>query len=140
MARNNLRGTAWATALLLATGGATALLALPGGAYAASTDLLANPGYETGSLSGWSCDPGTASVVAAPVHSGGYALAGAATSSDDAQCEQTVSVQPDTSYTLSGFVQGAYVYLGVTGTGTTAADSWTASAPRRSGPRCAGAT
>ena len=47
-----------------------------------------------------------------------------ATSSDDAQCTQTVSVLPNTSYTLSGYVEGAYVYLGVTG-GT---DTWTPSA------------
>ena len=128
MARKNTRATAWATALLLATG-TSALLALPGGAAAATVNLLADPGFETGSLSGWSCDAGTADVVTTPVHSGSYALAGTPTGSDDAECAQTVSVQPDTSYTLSGFVQGAYVYLGVTGTGTTDTDSWTASAP-----------
>jgi hypothetical protein len=58
------------------------------------------------------------------VHSGSYALAGTPSSSDDAQCTQTVSVQPNTSYTLSGYVEGSYVYLGVTG-GT---DTWTPSA------------
>ena len=128
MARKNTRATAWAAALLLATG-SSALLALPGGASAATVNLLADPGFETGNLSGWSCDAGTASVVSTPVHSGSYALAGAPTGSDDAECRQTVAVQPGTSYSLSGFVQGAYVYLGVTGTGTTDTDSWTASAP-----------
>jgi hypothetical protein len=86
--------------------------------------LLAVAGFETGSLSGWSCDAGTATVVSSPVHSGSDALAATPTSSDDAQCTQTVSVLPNTSYTLSGYVEGSYVYLGVTG-GT---DTWTPSA------------
>jgi chitinase len=93
-------------------------------ANAASPNILSNPGFESGSLSGWTCDAGTASVVTSPVHSGTYALGATPTSSDDAQCTQTVSVQPNTSYTLSGYVQGSYVYLGITG-GT---DNWTPSA------------
>jgi hypothetical protein len=105
-------------------GGAATVSVLSGAAGAATVNLLTNPGFETGNLSGWTCDAGTGSVVTSPVHSGSYALAGAATNSDDAQCTQTVSVQPNTSYTLSGYVQGAYVYLGVTG-GT---DTWTPSA------------
>jgi hypothetical protein len=62
------------------------------------------------------------------VHSGTYALAGAAFSSDDAQCSQSVSVQPSTSYTLTGFVQGAYVFIGDSGTGSSDTDAWTPSA------------
>lgn len=93
-------------------------------ATAASANLLSNPGFESGSLSGWTCDSGTGAVVSSPVHSGSYALGATPSSSDDAQCAQTVSVQPNTSYTLSGYVQGSYVYLGVTG-GT---DTWTPSA------------
>ena len=108
----------------LVLSGAATVSVLSSAAGAATVNLLTNPGFETGSLSGWSCDAGTGSVATSPVHSGTYALAGAATSSDDAQCTQTVSVQPNTSYTLSGYVEGAYVYLGVTG-GT---DSWTPSA------------
>jgi len=108
----------------LVLSGAATVSVLSSAAGAATVNLLANPGFETGSLSGWACDAGTGSVATSPVHSGTYALAGAATSSDDAQCTQTVSVQPNTSYTLSGYVEGAYVYLGVTG-GT---DSWTPSA------------
>jgi hypothetical protein len=96
-------------------------------AIAASSNLLTNPGFETGSLSGWTCDAGTAGVVKSPVHSGSYALSATPTLSDDAQCTQTVTVLPNTAYTLSGYVEGSYVYLGVTGgvdTWTPAATSW----------------
>src|SRR6185312_927878 len=70
------------------------------------------------------------SVVTSPVYTGDtYALAGAANNSDDAQCTQTVSVQPNTSYTLSGEFEGNYVYLGISGgasTWTPSASTWTA--------------
>jgi chitinase len=106
-------------ALVLTAGGV-----LVATADAASSNLLVNPGFETGNLSGWTCDAGTGSVVTSPVHSGKYALAGAANNSDDAQCTQTVSVLPNTAYTLSGYFEGNYVYLGVTG----GVDTWTPSA------------
>ncbi|HEV2637270.1 MAG TPA: glycosyl hydrolase family 18 protein [Actinocrinis sp.] len=110
----------------VATGAVTVAAAglIAATANAAGSNLLVNPGFESGSLSGWTCDAGTGSVVSSPVHAGSYALAGAATSSDDAQCTQTVSVLPNTAYTLSGYVEGAYVYLGVTG----GASNWTPSA------------
>ncbi|QMU80062.1 chitinase [Streptacidiphilus sp. PB12-B1b] len=92
-------------------------------ASAAATNLLSNSGFEAGSLSGWSCST-LDSVVSTPVHSGSWALAGAASSSDDAQCAQTVTVLPNTTYSLSAYVQGEYVYLGATGTGVTAS-TWT---------------
>jgi chitinase len=104
---------------------ATAVTAVP--AIAASTNLLTNPGFETGTLSGWTCDAGTAAVATSPVHSGSDALVGTPTSSDTAQCTQTVSVQPNTSYTFSGYVEGSYVYVGLTGgtsTWTPSATSW----------------
>ena len=59
------------------------------------------------------------------MHSGSYALAGAASSSDDAQCSQEVSVQPSSSYSLSGYVEGAYVFIGNSGTGSSDTDTWT---------------
>jgi len=57
-----------------------------------------------------------------------FALAGTPTNSDDAQCSQVVSVQPSSSYTLTGWVEGDYVFLGDTGTGTSDTDNWTPSA------------
>ncbi len=101
---------------------AAGLIALATPATAA-TNLLTNPGFETGNLSGWTCSS-LDSVVQSPVHSGSYSLAGAASSSDDAQCSQTVSVQPSSNYTLSGWVQGDYVYIGT----TDGSDDWTPSA------------
>jgi chitinase len=112
---------ATAAAAALAVGGAV----FAAQAQAASTNILTNGSFATGDLTGWSCDAGTASVVASPVYSGDtHALAGAATNSDDAQCTQNVSVQPNTSYTLSGEFEGNYVYLGISG----GADTWTPSA------------
>ncbi|MDS0132093.1 MULTISPECIES: glycoside hydrolase family 18 protein [unclassified Amycolatopsis] len=93
-------------ALLLALSG---LLAVP----AEAANLLANPGFEGGSLSGWTCANATA--VSTPVHSGSYALAGTPVGADYAQCSQTVAVQPNTSYSVSAWVRGNPVYLGVTG-------------------------
>ncbi|MEV6444080.1 glycoside hydrolase family 18 protein [Amycolatopsis sp. NPDC051716] len=93
-------------AFLLALSG---LLAVP----AEAANLLTNPGFEAGSLSGWACANATA--VSTPVHSGGYALSGTPVGADYAQCAQTVSVQPNTTYTVSAWVRGNPVYLGVTG-------------------------
>ena len=114
--------TAAAAAVLLAAGAAAAA-----GPVAAAAGLLANGGFETGSLSGWTCSAAD-SITGSPVHSGSHALAGAASASDDAQCAQAVSVQPGTSYTLSGWVQGNYVFLGDSGTGGSDTSTWTASA------------
>ncbi|MFF7333076.1 carbohydrate binding domain-containing protein [Streptomyces sp. NPDC090306] len=102
----------------LALGGA---VALPGTAQAAN--VLTNPGFETGGLSPWSCSGNLGSIVSTPVHGGGKALAGAVSASDNAQCTQTVAVQPNTTYALTGWVRGTYVYLGVNG----GASTWTSS-------------
>jgi hypothetical protein len=120
-----------AAALALALAAATGLAALAGLAGApaahAAANLVTNPGFETGTLSGWTCSS-LASVVSTPVHSGSHALSGAASGSDDAQCAQAVPVQPNASYTLSAWVEGSYVYLGDSGTGGSDTSNWTPSA------------
>lgn len=103
-------GAAW---VLAATGAVGLSVGLA--PTASAGEFLSNGGFESGTLSPWTCTGGTGSVVTGHAHSGTYALAGAASSSDDAQCSQTVTVTPNTTYTLSAFVNGAYVYLGVTG-------------------------
>ncbi len=87
----------------------------------AATNALGNPGFETGNLTGWSCDPSDR-VVTGHAHTGTYALAGAA-SADTAQCAQTLTLVANTAYTLSAYVQGAYVFLGVSG--GVSAQTWT---------------
>jgi hypothetical protein len=64
-------------------------------------------------------------VVSAPVHSGSGALAVAATSSQTGECDQTLTLQANTAYTLTGWVQGNYAYIGVTGGAS--ASTWTSS-------------
>ncbi|MGW2461679.1 chitinase [Streptomyces sp. NPDC001761] len=111
------------TAALLAVPGITALSSA---ARAADADVAVNGGFESG-LTGWTCTAGT--TVASPVHSGSAALQATPAGSDNAQCSQTVTVQPNAQYTLSGYVRGSYVYLGASGTGTTDVSAWTQSAP-----------
>ncbi len=97
------------------------------GAQAAATQLAVNAGFESG-LSGWNCSAGSGAAVTGTAHSGSSALKATPSGSDDAQCAQTVSVQPNSSYTLSAWVQGPYVYLGANGTGGTDPSTWTPSA------------
>ncbi|MFG2515467.1 chitinase [Streptomyces sp. NPDC048584] len=114
-------------ALLTATAlAATGMTALSSAARAADADLARNGGFESG-LDGWSCTAGA--TVNTPVHSGSSALKATPAGSDNARCAQTVTVQPNSQYTLSGYVRGSYVYLGADGTGTTDVSTWTQSAP-----------
>ncbi|MEU3790641.1 glycoside hydrolase family 18 protein [Streptomyces fructofermentans] len=111
------------TATVLALPG---LAALSSAARAADADLARNGGFEAG-LDGWTCTAGT--VVTSPVRSGGSALRATPAGSDNARCAQTVTVRPDSQYTLAGYVRGSYAYLGASGTGTTDVSTWTQSAP-----------
>ncbi|MER5521420.1 glycoside hydrolase family 18 protein [Streptomyces sp. NPDC002763] len=113
------------TAGLLAVSGITALSSA---ARAADADLAVNGGFESG-LSGWTCTAGSGTTVGSPVHGGSSALQATPAGSDNAQCAQTVTVQPNAQYTLSGYVRGSYVYLGASGTGSTDVSTWTQSAP-----------
>ena len=79
------------TAALAAVTLAALVLAATGTGPAAA-NLLTNPGFETGALSGWICSAAD-QVTTSPAHSGSGALAGAASASNDAQCTQTVLVR-----------------------------------------------
>ncbi|MFJ8133555.1 chitinase [Streptomyces hydrogenans] len=109
----------------LALGG---LAALSPAAQAADSELARNGGFEAG-LDGWSCTGGSGAVVPSPVHGGTKALQATPAGSDNAKCSQTITVKPNSTYALSGWVRGSYVYLGATGTGTTDVSTWTQSAP-----------
>ncbi|MGP3953746.1 chitinase [Streptomyces sp. 7N604] len=112
-----------AAAVLAGTG-----LGLSGAtARAAEPNLVKNPGFESG-LGNWTCSGASGTTASSPVHSGSAALKATPGSSDNAKCSQTVAVKPGSDYTLSAWVQGSYVYLGASGTGTTDVSTWTPSA------------
>ncbi|MET7269955.1 glycoside hydrolase family 18 protein [Streptomyces flaveolus] len=111
-----------------AVGAVAAALALTvsavGQASAADVNNAKNAGFEAG-LSNWTCTANSGTTVASPAHSGSAALKATPGGQDNARCAQTVKVQPNSTYTLSAWVQGGYSYLGVTGTGTTDVSTWT---------------
>ncbi|MFI8350283.1 chitinase [Streptomyces sp. NPDC085596] len=115
------RARAWSmtAALALAMAG---LAAAP--ATAADVNNARNAGFESG-LSSWTCSAGSGTTVSSPVHGGSAALKGTPAGQDNAQCVQSVAVKPNSTYTLSAWVQGGYAYLGATGTGTTDVSAWT---------------
>ncbi|MER6732028.1 carbohydrate binding domain-containing protein [Streptomyces puniciscabiei] len=92
-----------------------------GGGGGGGGGSLTNAGFETGGLSPWTCTGGS-TVVADPVHSGSHALQVTPSSSGTGECDQTVTLSPNHRYTLSGWVQGPYAYLGVSGGAT--ASTW----------------
>ncbi|MET8724254.1 chitinase [Streptomyces misionensis] len=121
--RGRRRPAAWAAATTLALA-AAGLAATAAPAAAADVNNVVNAGFESG-LSNWTCSAGSGTTVSSPVHSGTSALKATPAGQDNAQCTQTVAVKPNSSYTLSSWVQGGYTYLGVTGTGTTDVSTWT---------------
>ncbi|MEZ0089299.1 carbohydrate binding domain-containing protein [Streptacidiphilus sp. EB129] len=96
-----------------------------GGGGGGGGGSLSNGGFESGSLSPWTCQSGS-TVVSGPVHSGSHALQVTPGSSTTGECDQTVTLQPNHSYTLSGWVQGSYAYLGVSGGAS--ASTWSSNA------------
>ncbi|MET7986345.1 MULTISPECIES: glycosyl hydrolase family 18 protein [unclassified Streptomyces] len=118
-------GRRWAGALAAAvTASVLSLTGLAGQAQAADVNNVKNSGFESG-LSNWTCSAGSGTTVSSPVHSGSAALRATPAGQDFAQCSQSVAVKPNSTYTLSAWVQGAYTYLGTTGTGTTDVSTWT---------------
>ncbi|MFG3046795.1 chitinase [Streptomyces sp. NPDC048241] len=119
------RARAWSVtaALALAMAG---LAAAP--AAAADVNNAKNAGFESG-LSNWTCSAGSGTTVSSPVHGGSAALKATPAGQDNAQCTQSVAVKPNSTYTLSAWVQGGYAYLGATGTGTTDVSTWTPDSP-----------
>jgi hypothetical protein len=85
-------------------------------------NLVTNSGFETGNLSGWSCNAGD-TVVSSPVHTGSHALQVTPSNSTTGECDQTITVQPNHAYTLSAYVDGPYAYIGV----QNGASNWTSS-------------
>jgi hypothetical protein len=85
---------------------------------------LSNGGFESGSLSPWTGQSGDA-AVSSPVHSGSHAALIAPTGSQTGELDQTVTLEANTSYTLTGWVQGNYAFIGVSGGAS--ASTWTSS-------------
>ncbi|MFD9541601.1 chitinase [Streptomyces sp. NPDC060022] len=103
--------------------GALTVTGLVSSAEAADVNVAKNAGFESG-LSNWTCSAGSGSAVSSPVHGGASALKGTPAGQDHAKCTQTVAVKPNSTYSLSSWVQGGYAYIGASGTGTTDVSTW----------------
>jgi hypothetical protein len=103
---------------------ATYTLTVTGGGGTGGGSLV-NAGFESGSLSPWTGQPGDA-VVSNPVHSGSHALQVTPTSSQTGEVDQTITLAPNSGHTLTAWVQGNYAYVGVSGGAS--ASTWTSSA------------
>ncbi|WP_327668241.1 MULTISPECIES: glycoside hydrolase family 18 protein [unclassified Streptomyces] len=121
-ARHHRRRPGLALAVVAAASLGVTALAAP--AQAADVNVAKNAGFES-DLSNWTCSAGSGSVVTSPVHGGTKALKATPAGQDNAKCSQTVAVKPNSTYTLSSWVQGGYAYLGASGTGTTDVSTWT---------------
>ncbi|WP_394823633.1 glycosyl hydrolase family 18 protein [Pendulispora albinea] len=85
---------------------------------------VVNGDFESGVLDPWRGQPGDA-IVSTPTHGGSKALLVAATASQNGQAEQTVTLEPNKSYTLKAWVQGNFAFVGVSGGAS--ASTWTSS-------------
>ncbi|MGW7361649.1 chitinase [Streptomyces sp. NPDC054802] len=125
MDRTTTRSRRWLGAgLALAVGTGLTLIGTAGTAQAADVNVAKNAGFESG-LANWTCSGGSGAAVSSPVHGGASALKATPAGQDNAKCSQSVAVKPNSTYSLSAWVQGAYVYLGASGTGTTDVSTWT---------------
>ncbi|HEX4702689.1 MAG TPA: hypothetical protein VH352_11220, partial [Pseudonocardiaceae bacterium] len=91
------RGIAALASVLLAGGVIAALTTTADPANAANTNLITNPGFETGDLTGWATVTGTASIVSSGAHSGTYAAqlgATTATNGDSSISQSFTVAQP----------------------------------------------
>ncbi|MGJ7418735.1 chitinase [Streptomyces cinereoruber] len=125
------RGRRWlGGALALAVGSGLVLVGGAGTAQAADVNVAKNAGFENG-LANWACSAGSGAAVSSPVRTGAGALKATPAGLDNAKCVQTVAVKPNSTYTLSAWVQGGYAYLGAsgTGTGTGSVSTWTPDSP-----------
>ncbi|MFE6159268.1 chitinase [Streptomyces sp. NPDC056486] len=93
-------------------------------AKAADVNVAKNAGFES-DLSNWTCVASSGAAVTSPVHGGTKALKATPSGQNNAECSQIVKVKPNSTYKLSSWVQGSYVYLGARGTGTTDVSTWT---------------
>lgn len=107
-----------------ATETATYNLTVTGGGTTGGGGSLVNGDFETGSLSPWTCQSGD-SVQSGTVHGGSHALEIVPTASATGECDQSITLAANTKYTLSGYVQGNYAFIGVTGGAS--ASTWTSS-------------
>ncbi|MEW2085437.1 glycoside hydrolase family 18 protein [Streptomyces sp. NPDC005283] len=110
--------------MALAVGTGLTLVGISGTAQAADINVAKNAGFESG-LTNWTCSGGSGVTTSSPVHGGASALKATPAGQDNAKCTQTVTVKPNSTYTLSAWVQGGYTYLGASGTGTTDVSTWT---------------
>ncbi|MFF0030712.1 chitinase [Streptomyces avermitilis] len=122
--RTPRRTRPWAGLLAAVLGASVLSLTGAGPASAADVNNAKNGGYESG-LGNWTCSASSGTTVSSPVHGGSAALKATPAGQDNAKCTQTVAVKPNSTYTLSAWVQGGYAYLGATGTGTTDVSTWT---------------
>ena len=103
---------------------ATAALITAGllvGAPAGAVELVANPGFESG-LAGWTCTAETG--VGTQARTGVRALTGTPNATT-AECAQTIPVTAGAAYTLTAWVNGAFVFLGASGTPAGEVSTWT---------------
>ncbi|MBW1596173.1 chitinase [Streptomyces sp. JJ38] len=110
--------------LALVLGAGLCLLGTSTTAQAADVNVVKNPGFESG-LTDWSCTAGSGAAVTSPVRTGTGALRATPEGLDRAECTQTLTVKPDSTYSVEAWVRGGYAYLGARGTGTTDVSTWT---------------